>query len=97
MHSSGMRTGCSLTVCWHLLPGGGSARGGAWSRGGTWSRGDGLVPGDLLWGDLLGGICSGGWSGPGGLSQHAEPPPVDRHTPVKTLPWPNFVAAGKNV
>ena len=22
-------------------------------------------------------------------------PPVDRHTLVKTLPWPNFVAAGK--
>ena len=23
-------------------------------------------------------------------------PPVDRHTPVNLLPWPNFVAAGKN-
>ena len=22
-------------------------------------------------------------------------PPVDRQTPVKILPWPNFVAAGK--
>ena len=24
-------------------------------------------------------------------------PPVDRHTLVKILPWPNFVAAGKNL
>ena len=43
----------------------------------------------------------GGVPGPGGLaSQHAlrqtPSPPVDRHTPVKTLPWPNFVAPGNN-
>ena len=50
-----------------------------------------------------GGICSGGdsggmVSGRGGISQHAlrqtPLPPVDRQTPVKILPWPNFVAAG---
>ena len=50
-----------------------------------------------------GGVCPGGYGG-GGVSQHAlrqtplppsPPPPVDRHTLVKTLPWPNFVAAGK--
>ena len=27
--------------------------------------------------------------------QDQTPPPVDRHTLVKILPWPNFVAAGK--
>ena len=57
-----------------------------------------------------GGLLRGG-SGPGGVSAprggsgpggyipactEADPPPVDRHTPVKILPWPNFVAAGKN-
>ena len=43
-------------------------------------------------------LLPGGVSG-GGVSQHAlrqtPLPPVDRHTLVKTLPWPNFVAAGK--
>ena len=41
-----------------------------------------------------GGVCSGG-----GISQHAlrqtPLPPVDKQMPVKILPWPNFVAAGK--
>ena len=76
MHSSRMRTGRSLTVCWRLLPGGGGS--------GPGGRGSGPGGSDLV---------------PGG-SQHAlrqNPPPVDRHTPVKTLPWPNFVAAGKNI
>ena len=85
MHSSRMRTGRSLTVCWRLLPGG---RGGAWS-GGVWSGGSGAWSGGvcLVWG--VGRV----------VSQHAEPPPppVDRHTPVKTLPWPKFVAAGKDI
>ena len=31
--------------------------------------------------------------GPG----QVPPPPVDRQTPVNLLPWPNFVAAGKNL
>ena len=54
-----------------------------------------------------GGVWSGGCllrgvSGPGGIPACTEadtpPSPVDRHTLVKTLPWPNFVAAGnKNV
>ena len=52
------------------------------------------------WGGLLPGRVPGpGGSAPGGVSQHAlrqtPLPPVDRHTPVKILPWPNFVAAGK--
>ena len=62
MHSSRMRTGRSLTVCWSLLPGGG---GGVWCRGvhshcllrgGVWSQGC------LLW-----GVWSGGVSAPGGV------------------------------
>ena len=105
MHSSRMRTGRSLTVCWHLLPRGWSAWSGGVclvggclpGQGAAWSRevsGPGGVPGPGgLW------SCGGGaWSG--GVSQHAlrqtPLPPVDRHTLVKTLPWPNFVAAGKN-
>ena len=51
-------------------------------------------------GSAPGGVSAHkGVSGPGGggISQHAlrqTTPPVDRHMPVKTLPWPNFVAAG---
>ena len=34
---------------------------------------------------------------PLGPGQVPPPPPrVDRHTPVNLLPWPNFVAGGKN-
>ena len=92
-----MRTGRSLTVCWSLLPGGGCLLGGVvWGggllRGGVCSWGSGLG-GCLL---LGGGVWSGGVCSWGGISQHAlkQTPPVDRHTPVKILPWPNFVAAG---
>ena len=56
--------------------------GGCLVWGGTWSGGG------LVWG--------GAWSR--GVSQHAlrqtPLPPVDRHTLVKILPWPNFLAAG---
>ena len=104
MHSSRMRTGRSLTVCWSLLTGGvwswgGSHHGGVWSWGiwsqGFWSRG-GLVRGGLL---LGGGLLPWGSAPRGDISQHAlrQTPPVDRHTPVKILPWPNFVAVGKNL
>ena len=76
MHSSRMRTGRSLTVCW--------GRGSVCSRGGVCSRGclllgGCLLPGGvcfrgcLLWGVsaprgclLWGGVCSG-VSAPGGL------------------------------
>ena len=47
-----------------------------------------------------GGVCfRGGGSAPGGISQHPlrQTPPVDRQTPVKIFPWPNFVAADNNV
>ena len=54
----------------------------------------GGVPGPGGWYLLPGGCaCAGG-------SQHAlrQTPPLwtESQTPVKTLPWPNFVAAGNN-
>ena len=62
--------------------------------------------GSALGGSAPRGVCSGGVvSAPrgglvqGGISQHAlrqtPSPPVDRQMPVKILPWPNFIAAGK--
>ena len=88
-----------------LVRGGSAPRGGCLVRGvcsrrvsgrGVWSGGvcswGGSVPGGgLVWG----GSGPGGVSAPGGISQHAlrQTPPVDRQTPVKILPWPNFVAA----
>ena len=96
-----MRTGHSLTVCCSLLPGGVCLVPGGVSAPG------GVVPGEG--GLVMGGVCSGGclfrggWVGclvPGGYpSMHwgrHPSPPVDRYTLVKTLPWPNFVAAGNN-
>ena len=81
----------------------------AWSTGGG-VPGLGGVPGPGVsgpgggvpcpWGVRSEGGGGGFWSG--GVSQHAmrqthlPPPPVERQTPVKILPWPNFVAAGKN-
>ena len=45
---------------------------------------------------LLGHLLPGGLLREGCVSQHAlrQTPSVDRHTLVKILPWPNFVAAG---
>ena len=64
MHSSRMRTGRSLTVCWSLLPGGGVCSWGVSARGGSGlgvCSGGGSAPGGggmcLLWG---GGIWSRG-------------------------------------
>ena len=151
MHSSRMRTGRSLTVCWRMLPRGCLLRGvcswGGVYSGGVCSGGGGSGLGGLLWGvsawgvsargDICsqgvwsgggsaregwsapegnGGVCSGGICSQGGLVQgvsapgglvlrggipactEADPPPppwTESQTPVKTLPWPNFVAAGK--
>ena len=98
MHSSRMRTDRRLTVCWSLLPGGeGGLVRGVWS-GGDWSGGS--APGGLVWGGVCSrGVWSGGVCSQGGISQLAlrQTPPVDRHTPVKILPWPNFVAAGNKM
>ena len=66
MHSSRMRTGRSLTVCWRLLPGGG---GGAWS-GGVWSQGGAWSGGCLVWGVPGGGAWCWG-SGAGGVWSQA--------------------------
>ena len=86
----------------HLLPGGlvwgGSAPGGVVCSGGVGVSAPGghLLPG----GSGPEGVCSGGVWSRGVVSQHAlrqtlPPPWTESQTPVKTLPWPNFVAAGK--
>ena len=67
MHSSRMHTGRSLTVCWRLLPGGGSPVPGGClpGRGGGVSGWSGGVSGPR--GALVRGVSSpGGVSGPGG-------------------------------
>ena len=83
--------GCLLPEGCLLWEGEGCLLGGVCSQG---VSGPGRKWGCALGGCLLrGGVCSGG------ISQHApeaDTPPVDRQTPVKILPWPNFVAAGKN-
>ena len=133
MHSSRMRTGRSLTVCWHLLPRrgvcllGGVPAGGVCSRGVSALGGCLVLGGSALGGCLLwGGVCSrgyalgvcvcsegvsalGGVSAPGGLvlggllrggipacTEADTLPPLwtESQMHVKTLPWPNFVAAG---
>ena len=72
---------------------GGSGQGGLVRRGlcsggsgpgGVWSSGG------LVWGVSARG---GGYIP---ACTEADPPPVDRQMPVKILPWPNFVAAGKD-
>ena len=77
MHSSRMRTGRSLTVCWRLLPGGCLPGPGGYLPG----PGGGVC---LVQGVGLPGL---GGSGPGGVaSQHAlrqTPPPwTESQTPV---------------
>ena len=109
MHSSRMRTGRSFTVCCSLLPGGGSGPGGCLVWGLSAPGGVCLVQGGSASGGcLLRGVCSGGcllqrgvcsWGGGVFIPACTEadtPPLVDRHTLVKILSWPNFVAAGKN-
>ena len=70
------------------LGGVGLVRGGLVLGGWVWSRG-GMVPGGCL---VWGGVWSGGYIP--AYTNSDPPPPVDRQTPVKILPWPNFVAAG---
>ena len=83
------------------VPGlGGGVHGLGW--GGVPGLGGGGVPGRgvvcLVWGGVWSGGGQCAWSE--GVCQHAMrqtplPTPVDRQTPVKILPWPNFVAASK--
>ena len=81
-----MRTGCSLTVC-----------GGCLLLGGVCSWGLSA----LLGVSALGGVCSWGdvcsWGVYPNMHWGRHPPPLwtESQMPVKTLPWPNFVAAGK--
>ena len=89
MHSSRMRTGRSLTVCWRLLPGGVCLPGGVWLVGctcpGGWSRGV-WSRGVWSWGVYLPGwACQSGVGLPGGrylpggvCLRHT--PPVNRMT-----------------
>ena len=108
MLQSASRRGCLLRGgAWSrgpvggcLVPGGGvsALRGlagpGGSAPGGVCSGGGGCL--------VRGGICSGGvcsWGGIQACTEADTPPtphPVDRHTLVKILPWPNFVAAGNN-
>ena len=88
-----------------LVPGGG----GVWSRevGGLVPGGGGSGPGGVCSGGSGpgGGVCSRkcllrGVSAPGGgipacTEADTLPPWTESQTPVKTLPWPNFVAADK--
>ena len=89
-------------------PGGVPGLGGLLLGGVCLFPGGCLLPGGgcLVCGD--GSLVQGGWvPGPGGVwslggipaCTEADTPllPVDRHTLVKTLPWPNFVAAGNNL
>ena len=105
MHSSRMRTGRSLTVSRSLLPRGALLPGGCLFWGMS-APGDVSAPGGVsaLGGLVPGGyVCSrgGGGGGGGGIPActEADPPALltESQMPVKTLPWPNFVAAGKNV
>ena len=98
MHSSRMHTGRSLAVfggcTWSwgvlflggVLPLGGVCSGVCVPR---WAPG--WAP---RWGvcSQLGGVLPAG----GHTWSHTHPPPLwaESQTPVKTLPWPNFVAAG---
>ena len=83
-----------------LLWGGVSALGGVCSRGC-------LLGGVCSWGvSAPEGVCSQGVPSPRGVSApdgcipgctEADTPMLtESQTPVKTLPWPNFVAAGNN-
>ena len=57
----------------------------------------GLLPGWwCAWSGGGGGVPGLGGPGISACTEADTLPPVDRHTPVKTLPWPNFVAAGNN-
>ena len=104
-----MRIGRSLTIWCSLLQGGGGAGPGGlfWGVpglvGGCLVREVSALGGSAPRGGLPpGGVSAvGGLSAPRGASQHAlrqtPLPPVDRHTLVKVLPWPNFVVAGNKI
>ena len=81
---------------------GGSALGGVSAPLGGVCSGGGLLRGGVCsWGvstrgvSARGGVCSrGGGGGIPACTEADTPPWTESQTPVKTLPWPNFVAAG---
>ena len=87
--------------------GGGVSGPGGSASWGCLVQGSLVLGGLVLWGSGPGGVSApggcllpGGASAPGGcpllgvaVSQHALKQ-TESKTPVKTLPWPNFVAAG---
>ena len=101
MHSSRMRTGRSLTVCWSLLRGGVSAPGRCLLRGGVCFSGGMSAPGmSAPGGCLLGGVSDLGGSALGGVvSQYAlsQTPPCEQNDKQaqKYYLGHNFVAAAK--
>ena len=86
MHSSRMRTGRALTVS-----GGGVGASQKNFLGGGELKKKGKKIGDPP--ETL-ETPPKNWRPPEKLE--TTPPPVDRHTLVKILPWPNFVVAGNN-
>ena len=62
MHSSRMRTGRSLTICWCLLPGGVSAWSGGWvsGHGGLWFWGVSAWSGGVCLSGGVGSLVPGG-------------------------------------
>ena len=103
MHSSRMRTGRSLTVCWSLLLGGLLPGGGGLLRRGVWPGGvsapGGSAPGGcLLRGCLFRGSTPGEVSAPRGVSAPGGGSASDMSPPLWTEYYlgHNFVAAGNN-
>ena len=99
--------GVYLVLGGGVLSPGGCLVWGVWSQGGVCSGGSG-PGGSALGGSGPGGCPLQGVSGPRGVSApvvggllrgvsaHEADTPLwtESQTPVKTLPWPNFVAAG---
>ena len=76
----------SVNDYWGCLLWGVSALGSVWSQGVSGPRG---VSGPM------GGVCYGGvWVSQHALRKTPSPLLTESQTPVKTLPWPNFVATG---
>ena len=96
-----MRTGRSLTICLTLLRGGGGypQRKQKSKKNPLPKLGGPLTPPQKLETPRKIGDPPKNWRTPPPQdwpARHAgiPTPPVDRHTLVKILPWPNFVAAG---
>ena len=100
MHSSRVRTARSLLYGGGLCPGGLCLAEGSLSSRGISVQG-GLCPVGSLSRGSLGGLCPGGsisrgFSVLGGLPDRTPPLWTESQTGVKTLPWRNFIAGGKN-